>query len=125
MVAYKDKNLSDFAASALGLDVEFQQFEKLTHELSSLNFDSDKGMQRAGEVYTELADCRERMQAAMKVFSQALDTARVENEKCEQIIIDRSQVVADREKQSVAMLERFQALGNRVREVNVLGTELC
>jgi methyl-accepting chemotaxis protein len=118
-----ESSLTEFGQSAVALDAELKRFERLGRELESLTIDSDKGMSRGRELFTELADCREQLGAKMKEMSRTLGEARERNEKAEHIIAERAQAWEARQAETERLQARFKTLGDSVHHLNDMVTE--
>lgn len=124
MTAGPTKSLSAFAQSALALDDEFNQFERLSRELERLSIHSDKGLERARALLGELDQCGQRIGKGMQTLATALDGSREQTEKAAQIVSSKSMAVQERQRETEQMLGRVKALGDMARQITTSVAQL-
>jgi len=119
-----DQALSEFGLAAVALDTEMTRFEGLGARLESLNFESDKGMNKASELLSEIAASRERLQRGMQEMARSLERARDRNNVAEQNIAERLKIWVERQAVVERLTARFKILGESVRHLNEMVTAL-
>lgn len=124
MSTIKPKDLSAFGEAALALDAEFAEFERLAREIERLSIGSDKGLERGRTLLVEIDSCNERMALGMQGLSRTLDEARQRSEDAAKLVCERALEIQTRHREAEAMMERFKALGEMVKQINVAVTSL-
>jgi outer membrane PBP1 activator LpoA protein len=120
----KQKPLSPFGQAATQLDAAFVDFERLARELEQLEIASDKGFDRARGLLSEVDGCRQLLESSMQAMAAELDAARGRSEKAAQAILGRALEVQDRQRDTEALLQRFQQLGGMVKQITESVREL-
>jgi chromosome segregation ATPase len=100
------------------LDAAFVEFERLARELEQLDIASDTGFDRARSLLSEVDGCRQKLESSMQAMAAELDAARGHSEKAAQAILGRALQVQDRQRDSEALLQRFQQLGGMVKQIS-------
>ena len=112
------KNLSSFGQSALKLDQDFTELERLSSQIERLSIDSDSGLDRAQEALLKFGECGQRIGTGIQGLATELNELRVRAEKAAQVVSDRAVLVQQRRTEIDRMLERFRMLGDLVRQTS-------
>lgn len=111
------KNLSPFALSALALDEEFSQLERLSGELDRLPIDTDNGLERGRLLLTRFSECGQRVGENIQVLAKELTEAQVRAQAAAQTVSARADLIQARQQEANVLSERFKTLGEKVRKV--------
>lgn len=117
MPVSKTQTHSEFAQSALNLDLEFTQFARIAEELERVSILSEKGLDKARAFLTELDACGKRIGSGMQALANALDKAREQTEKVASAVSNRAVEVNQRQEESQHMFERLRVLGDMARTI--------
>jgi hypothetical protein len=118
------KSLSEFGQTAVALDSDFQEIERLASELGRIDLQSDSGLERAKKLLVHFTECGQRAGEELKKMASALEVARIRAEKASAAVAERAVDIQRRQEASSHLLSRFQALGNKVRQVTVAASQL-
>jgi hypothetical protein len=114
------KDLSPFGLSAVSLDADFVELERLSRQIERLAIDSDSGLERAQRLLVKFAECGQRVADGATGFSKVLDEARARAEKAAQVVSARALEVQERQRENDRMLERFRLLSETVGQISAL-----
>jgi len=117
MPSIDKKPNSSFAKAALALDETFAQFERLAGELNSLALESDRGLDRALSLMTELGACRQRLGPVSQEFGQALEEARLRVAAAADVVATREVAVQERHQKAQELLMRYKSLAEMVQQI--------
>lgn len=113
----KNKTPSAFVQSALALDDAFQELEDLAGSISRLELNSETALEKARALLLRFGERSSTLGAALQELGQKLDERRVSVEQAAVGVSERMPLIQDRFLEAEEKLQRFQALGARVREV--------
>ncbi|MBI1860673.1 MAG: hypothetical protein HYR96_07125 [Deltaproteobacteria bacterium] len=114
----RNQSLSPFAESALALDGELTQFEKLAAEMERLDLNSDKGMARAGTILTDINNCRTRLESTMNGVVTTLAEAQKRNTQGEATVARNTELFIARKRDADRLMEKLKTIGESVRGLN-------
>jgi chromosome segregation ATPase len=118
------KNLSPFGQYALTLDSDFIELERLSGQIERLDIESDAGMDRAKQLLAKFGETGQRIADGVQGLAKTLEETRGRAEKAAEFVASRAAKVQERQQENNRMMERFQALGERVRGVSASIAEL-
>jgi chromosome segregation ATPase len=114
------KVLSSFAESALQLDSDFLELERLSGQLERLDVNSDSGLDKAREILAKFGECGNRIGSGVQKLAKELEEARVRAEKAAELVAQRANVVQERQQIQDRLSEKFHTLTEMVRKVSQL-----
>jgi hypothetical protein len=118
------KNLSAFGESAIKLDGDFSELERLSGELDRLPIESESGLERARLLMARFSECSQRIGSGIQLMASSLEESRARAENAVQIVSVRAAVIQTRQQETERMLERFQALGEMVRKITTAVSQI-
>jgi hypothetical protein len=113
-----EKNLSPFAYSALTLDNEFKELERLREHLERLNLETEKGLGSAPALLEQFGACGMRLAEGIEALAKTLDEARIRAEESSRIVRERANAVQGRQKLCNEIYGRYKTLGGKVAEIS-------
>ena len=116
--AINTKNLSPFGQSALTLDNDFAELDRLSGQIERLSIESDSGMERAKELLVKFGECGQRISTGVQSLAKSLEETRSRAETAAQSVASRAALIQERHHENERMLDRFRSLGDKVREVS-------
>jgi len=120
MSSQEKKDLSPFGLSAVALDADFVELERLSRQIERIELDSDSGLERAQRLLVKFAECGQRVANGATGFSRVLEEARARAEKAAQVVSVRAAEVQERQQENDRMLERFRLLSQAVGQITAL-----
>jgi hypothetical protein len=114
------KDLSAFGLSAVSLDADFVELERLSRQIERIDIDSDSGLERAQRLLVQFAECGQRVADGATGFSKVLEEARAGAEKAAQVVSARAAEIQERQQHNDRMLERFRLLSETVGQITAL-----
>ncbi len=112
------KDSSLFVTSALALDADFSEMERLADQLESLSIESEYGFDQSCKLLTRFGSCGERIGNGIQILAKELETARVRAEASAARVAVILEQVQKRKQANDKLTERFQTLGEMVKTVN-------
>ncbi len=117
MKSNSSKTLSPFAQSALNLDADFNELERLSHQLECLDVESDFGLEQARKILLKFGECGTRAGEGVQTLAKTLNESRVRAEAAAQAVANRAAIVEAYHQKQQILLARFQMLGDTVKKV--------
>lgn len=124
MTSPSTKDLSAFGKAAIGLDVEFSQFQRLAREIEAVQLNSDAGMERARRLFSHFDECGQKIGAGMQALASSLDEARQLTDAAAKSVAERAHAMKQRQQETEQLMERYRALGEMVGKTNEAVTQL-
>lgn len=118
------KPQSAFGQSALELDSDFAEMERLAAELQRLDIETESGLERARKLLTRFSECGQRVGTGVPVLARTLEEARGRAEKAAETVFARAGDIQKRQQEADRLLERFNSLGEMVGKINAMVTQL-
>ncbi len=115
---------SPLVAAAEALDVELQKFEDTAESLEHLALTSEKNLQKAARLLTEIVETEARLGTAMQALIASLNAARDRQETQALAAQKRAEALRQRTAVFQELLDRYKALGSGASEINVLMQEI-
>jgi hypothetical protein len=115
---------STLVAAAEALDAELSTFGDIAESLEHLALTSEKNLQKAARLLTEIVETEERLGTSMQAMIASLNAARDRQQT--QAIGAQKRAEALRARTAVfqSLLERYKDLGSGASEINVLMQEI-
>jgi hypothetical protein len=107
------------------LDEELRRFEELTNSLEGSAFNSQKGLERAAKVLTEVSDADERLGERVGALVQAISVVRERQQAQAERVQARAAELQRRTEVYGDLLRRYEALGKVAGELNGLMQQLA
>lgn len=120
-----DDGWTRLSEGALALESELRRFEELCLAARRTPLDSRKGIERAAKTTTEAASGQERVQAALMKLVSAINEARERHEANAAALQARGEEIKQRADELGALYERYSALGDEGRQINLLVQEVA
>jgi chromosome segregation ATPase len=117
--------LSPLMQAAHALDEELQRFEELTESLEGSSFNSQKGLERAAKVLTDVSDADERLGARVRTLVEAITLVRERQQAQAERVQVRAAELQQRTEVYGDLLRRYEALGKVAGELNGLMQQLA
>lgn len=108
---------SAFVQSALALDGAFQELEDLAGSIGRLELNSETALEKARSLLLRFGERSSTLGEALQELGQKLDERRRAVEQAALAVSERMPLIQERFLEAEEKLQRFQALGGRVREV--------
>lgn len=108
---------SAFVQSALALDGAFQELEDLAGSIGRLELNSETALEKARNLLLRFGERSSTLGEALQELGQKLDERRRAVEQAALGVSERMPLIQERFLEAEEKLQRFQALGGRVREV--------
>jgi hypothetical protein len=118
------KNLSPFAHSALTLDEDFGELDRVAAQLERLDLDTENGLDQARKLLVRFTECGNRIGEGVQALAKALDEARTRAEKSAESVSQRAAMVQARQQEAQKLVDRFTQLAETVRKVTAAVGEL-
>ena len=118
------KDLSAFGQAAVALDADFSELERLSVQLSKVEIETDSGLEQSRKLLGRFGECGQRIGEQMQVFAKSLEESRDRAEKASHEVAARAALIQDRQRNVSAMLQRFEALGEMVKQVTLVVAQL-
>src|SRR3954467_2794770 len=109
------KEMSPFAQSALALDFDFSELDRLSGQLERCSLESDQDFEHARKLLAAFADAGQRIGIGLQLLAKNLEEARQRAEKAATIVSNRAEAIKARQEASNQMLGRFLRLADRAR----------
>jgi len=110
--------LSPFGQSALQLDQDFVELERVSGQLERLAFESDTGMEKAQELLACFGQVGMRIGEGVQLLAKTLDEARTRAEAAAQVVSERAAMIQMRQNENAKMGDRFRLLGEEVQKIS-------
>lgn len=114
----KDNPPSPLAVTAGALDTEIERFESLTRQLEEAPLSSEKQLERAAKMLTDLGECEERLHGHVMSLAKQLTGVRDRQQVHAKAVTDRAQVLQQRTVVFQELMQQFAALGQSAAELN-------
>jgi DNA repair exonuclease SbcCD ATPase subunit len=101
------------------------RFAALAETLRKTSLDSQRGLERAGEILKEIADCEQELQGQAQGLTAALGQARVAQQQQAEAISARAEEIKARADVFAGLMRRFEALGQDAAALNATAQELA
>lgn len=115
---------SPLMAAASALDEQLQRFEQLTETLEGSVFNSQKTLERAAKVLSDVADVDEQLTARVKDLVSAISVVRERQQAQADRVQARAQELQRRTAVYQDLMLRYEALGKITSELNGLMEQL-
>ena len=114
----KAKTLSPLAQSALELDTDFSELERLASEIDRLADGSESEVTMARKLLARFTECSQRIGVGVQALAKNLDESRQRAERSVEIVATRATALQTRDTQTDALFARYQTLGQQVGELS-------
>jgi hypothetical protein len=111
------KDRSPFALAALALDSDFQELERLAGQLERHEYATDQDFEHARKLLAAFGECGQRIGGGVQSLASELEQARARAEKAAQVVGERSVLIQQRQDEAAGLLDAFQALAGKAREL--------
>lgn len=118
------KNATLLAQSALNLESDFAELQRLSEQIEGITVDTEGGMNHARKLLAKFGECGVRIGEGVQSLSKALDESRMKAEQAAELVAARAVMVQKRQEESDRMNGRFQALVERVHALTVSTAQL-
>jgi hypothetical protein len=116
---------SELMEAASALDAELQRFEELTESLEGSPFNSQKGLEKAAHVLTEVTEVDERLGLRVRALVNAISVVRERQQGQAERVQARALELQQRTETYGDLLKRYEALGKVAGELNGLMQQLA
>jgi hypothetical protein len=116
---------SPLLAAAEAFDSELARFAGLAAGLGRVSLDSQRNLQRAGEMLKEIADCEEQLQVQAQALMAALGGARNAQQAQADLVRAQALEIQRRAEVFAAFMGRFEAIGADATALNASAKELA
>ncbi|WP_438023364.1 hypothetical protein [Sorangium sp. So ce233] len=117
------KGGGELAEAARALERELLRFEELAESARRMSLDTRKGIERAARSTTEAAEAQQRVSVALGSLIAAIAAARDRHEATAKALAARGEEIKRRAGQLGELFQRFAALGEEGRGINLLVQE--
>lgn len=117
------KGGGELAEAARALERELLRFEELAESARRMSLDTRKGIERAAKSTTEAAEAQQRVSVALGSLIAAIAAARDRHEATATALAARGEEIKRRAEQLGELFQRFAALGEEGRGINLLVQE--
>jgi hypothetical protein len=121
----KPTETSPLVEAARAFDETLARFGALAASVGRADLDSSEGLARAAGALQKVAACEEEMQRRAQALSAALSAARQTQESHAQELGARALEVQKRTEMYVALLQRFESVGNDAADLNGMSQKLA
>ncbi len=104
-------------AAARALDEDLARFEELAQELSRVQVNSEKALQRARQALEGCSEHEQQLAGSLQAFAEAMQTIAARQQRCMEQTAHATAQIQARHEQRTALLERVAALGASARSV--------
>lgn len=123
-MAKPDKDRSELIVAAEALDRELRTFEEIVRSSSKAPLNSQKNLERAANLLTEVAQCHDRLGGAVQTLIGAITAARDWQQGQAEAVQARAEQIKARTEEYQGLLDRYQALGENAAQLNKLMNEI-
>jgi hypothetical protein len=116
----RDDDPSPLTHAVTALEAELQRFESLAEALRTAPLGTQKHLQRAGQVLSEVADADQRLQGLVQQLVAAISAARERQQHQAVLVQERALEVERRARIFQQMLQKQADLGEAAAELNRL-----
>ncbi|WP_433928160.1 hypothetical protein AB3662_33295 [Sorangium cellulosum] len=117
------KGGGELAEAARALERELFRFEELAESARKMSLDTRKGIERAAKSTTEAAEAQQRVSVALGSLIAAIAAARDRHEATATALAARGEEIKRRAEQLGGLFQRFAALAEVGRGINLLVQE--
>ncbi|WP_437955527.1 hypothetical protein WME76_28960 [Sorangium sp. So ce119] len=117
------KGGGELAEAARALERELLRFEELAESARKMSLDTRKGIERAAKSTTEAAEAQQRVSVALGSLIAAIAAARDRHEATATALAARGEEIKRRAEQLGGLFQRFAALAEEGRGINLLVQE--
>ena len=112
------KNLSPFGKSAVALDHDFLELERLSGQISRIELESDTDLERAQLLLTKFSEVGQKMADKMQDFARTLGEIRSRSDNAAQVVAERSIQLQERRSLYTQGSQKYQTLIERVQQAS-------
>lgn len=110
----------ELTEAARALERDLLRFEELAEAARKAPLDTRKGIERAAKATSEAAEAQQRVGAALGALIAAIASARERNEAIARALSENGQEIRRRAEQLGELFQRFAALGEEGKQINLL-----
>jgi hypothetical protein len=114
----KKERRSALVEAALALDAALDQFQQLSRRLENAELGSEKELEKAGRMLSEVAALEAHLGSGVQALVEAIASARDRQEAQATAVASRAEAVRARAEALAALLDRFRSLGRDAGAIN-------
>ena len=117
MTTINKKNLSALAQSALDLEDDISDLERLSGQIDELNIESESGMNQARNLLGKFGERGAKIAEAVQNLAKSLDEGRRRAEKAAEVVATKAVLVQKRQEETDRIFQKFKSLVENVHDI--------